>query len=132
VPCRCRPARIGKLPPHPQSRLSFTFGQVYILVAEKRDGRKSIGLGTKQCVMLQSPCVQGCEKMLICELGERLTPIVPNGGRLRTCICDQSQQMGSEVIATPPKELLQQVTRPIGSVIFQTVTKHCVGRMVAE
>src|SRR5579871_705369 len=82
--------------------------------------------------MLRCPSVQRLQVIVVGEFGESLAPIVPDCRRIGSSIANQSQQVWSEVIASSPLKLPQEFRRPVGSVVFQAITEHCVRRLITE
>src|SRR6267378_6238356 len=88
---------------------SFAFRQIHICVAGKRGRRYAVILHAQARVVSLGPLVQWCKKAIIEQLGDRLTPVMPDGRCLRSNVGYQGRQVRLKVIASSLFELFQKI-----------------------
>src|SRR2546422_6623213 len=111
---------------------SFAFRQVHICVTGRRGRRYAVILHAEARVVSLGPLVQWCQKAIVEQLGNRLTPVMPDGHCLRSNVRDQGRQVRLKVIASSLFELFQKIAGPILIVNFQAVAEDCVRWIRAE
>ena len=111
---------------------ALAFGQVDERTAGERHGRDAVGLGAEFRAVLFGPLVQGREVVAVGQFGERLAPIVANGGSLVADVAGERGQVRREIVAAEFAELVEEIAGPIGVVDFQAVAEDGVGRGLRE